>query len=199
MLYSLLKEYGVADNNILGFIDFVLPNVVRSNTKYKLTKSEKVLFDAMFIQNKSLITILKEIIEQNAIDASILIDDSEDNDMDYVVINDDVNVNALNILAYLKNKKRVILNKVFNKTGFTVSKVAIPEDTIKVFSIGNIEHDNNVMLSYNGVQLVIPSQEYDNYMMVGNTDENVKNQEYLNDAYEQEKLKTKKLNKTPKI
>lgn len=214
-LYALMSDYGVNDNNITAFINMVAPFISTKACDYSLTKSEKVLFNAMFVEKKNLTTIVDEIIGQNNIHAEMIRREDDkvvlmpDLTKDIVILNYEKDFDLLNVISYLKNKKRIILDKIFTKCGFKVSNVRIVEDTLDIARLGRVYHDKNVKVTYNGVELLIPPQTYmvstTNYdcanvqtsFMSGDNDMLVDNKESLDNAYNQEQIINKGLKKTP--
>ena len=216
MLYALLKDYGINEQNVTAFINMVMPFVVRDVNEYDFTASERALFEAMYVENKNLTTVLYEIMEANNIKAEMIRKEDEsfvtmpDLTKDLVIMNYDEEFDALNILSYLKNQKRNILNKVFNKCGFKVSNVSIVEDELKVARMGKVFHDENARLKYKGVNIIIPPQTYmntfskfDGYrsvetaLLCGDMDMLKENKDALEAGYDAEKF-IKGLVKTPR-
>lgn len=214
-LYALMSDYGVNDNNVTAFINMVAPFISLKPRTYGLTKTEEVLFNAMFVEKKNLTTIVDEIIVQNKIQAEMIRREDDnvvsmpDLTKDIAILNYEDDFDLLNVIAYLKNKKRIILDKIFTKCGFKVSNVRIVEDKLNIARLGKVYHDKDVTVTYNGVELVIPPQTYmlgttyydcanvQTAFMSGDTDMLLDNKEALENAYRVELEKNKGLKKTP--
>lgn len=214
-LYALMSDYGVNDNNVTAFINMVAPFISKKARTYGLTKSEEVLFNAMFVEKKNLTTIVDEIIEQNKIQAEMIRREDDnvvsmpDLTKDIAILSYEEDFDLLNVISYLKNKKRIILDKIFTKCGFKVSDIRIVEDKLDIARLGKVYHDKDVTITYNGVELVIPPQSYiegttyyncanvQTAFMCGDVDMLVDNKESLENAYKIELEKNKGLKKTP--
>lgn len=168
VLYALLYTYGVNDNNITGFLRAVIPEIDKNPDNYDLSVADKVLFHAMFVENLDLTTIMYYIMQANNVQAELIRKEDEicvtmpDYTKDLVIVNYDEEFDPLNILAYLKNKKRDFIEKVIVKLGFLIGKVSIVEDKLSVSRIGKTYQDNQEYLEFRDVELAIPTQVYNN-------------------------------------
>lgn len=216
LLYALTKEYGLNDNNINAFVRMLAPRISLNIDDYYFTESEKVLFNAMFVDNKNLTTILYEILASNKINVDMirLEDDSfvtvPDITRDLMLVNNQDTVDPLNIYSYLMSKKRIIIKKILSSIGCELDSISIVEDELKVSRMYDVFLNDEVELEYNGASLVVPKQSYDmrycrnaNYSLSKVADFNAKNDLtednliLLRNAFDRENKLNKKLNKTP--
>ena len=216
VLYALLSEYGENHNNIQAFINMVLPFLSLSPRGLGLSESEVALFNAMYKENKAINTIMDEIIVQNKIQAELIRKEDEmlvtnpDPSKDLVILNYEDDFDILSVVNYIKNKKRIILSKIFNKCGFVVNNIRVVEDELQINRLGNVWHDRDVTITYNGVDFIIPVQQHftsttkvnfdtvvPSALLSGDTDSLKDNRESLEAAYKRE-TEVIKLSKTPK-
>ena len=185
---------------------------------YSLSPVDRELFHAMFVENLDLTTIMHNIMKSNNVQAELIRREDDccmtmpDYSKDLVIINYDDEFDPLNILAYLKNKKRTFVKMVLDKLDLQLSDIKIVEDKLLVSRVGATFQDDEVVLEFRDMDIVIPTQVYEpsttmfngrnivSAVMNGNTDMDLYNCNSVNMgiARENELNKNNQLSKTPK-
>lgn len=178
ILYSLVKEKGLDNNSVIGFIAILLDEIDEVLEKVKFTEQERILFDAFYNKRKHLFTVACEMLDENKFRSKIAKQSDHSfmelptTEGDLVVFNND-DIDVLNVFAYLKRKKRVILEKIINELDFRLDKIAISEDVKSIVRVGAVNQPYVERLFYKGSQFFIPCQNYDvvegEYQNFGNT------------------------------
>lgn len=206
VLYALIssgKYYSQLDT-IDRYRYYLMDMISRRAEELELSDNERFFFDKFYIEEKSVLAVVLEILGGNSIHYSFITPSDwnmlevVDLTKDGIIYNYSEYVDILNIFAYVKRMKRVILGKVLSNMGIELDEIDIPEDKMQIVRLGNISQDDVVTVTYEGRTLFIPKQSFDvlndekyqDYgegfaaLMQGNTEKKDNNLSLLNEADE---------------
>lgn len=168
ILYAIIAS-GICesqDEAVGWYLYSLLPMVHSDPEMFGLTEIEALLFRQFYGENKHLVTVATEILRENSVNY-ILVKKSDWNIVDVldltkdgIIYNYDEGIDVLNVFAYLKRKKRVILEKILASLGVEMRQIKLPEDVMQMVRIGNVRQNGVLRVFYKGGQLFIPPQSY---------------------------------------
>lgn len=206
ILYALIKEYGMNDINIIGFINKLANEIEEIIESVPFTRQERILFDSFYNKRMHLLGVACEFLDQNKCRSKVVTRQSENcidlpSNGDVIIFNND-DIDVLNVFAYLKNKKRSIISKILAELGFSLDNAPITEDVISIVRIGTVNQPSVERLFYRGEQFFVPCQSYETVIgeyktfdktsagiLYGKTDLKEENMYWLNEANRIERKK----------
>ena len=157
ILYALIKAKGYNNNSMIGFINILSSEIDDVLSRVPFTKQERILFDSFYNKRMHLLGVACEILDLNKCRSKVVTRDNENvidlpSSGDVVVFNND-DIDVLNVFAYLKKKKRDILDKILSELGFSLESISISEDVMSIVRIGAVNQTFVERLFYRGEQL----------------------------------------------
>lgn len=150
---------------MIGFINILSSEIDDVLSRVPFTKQECILFDSFYNKRMHLLGVACEILDLNKCRSKVVTRDNETvidlpSSGDVIVFNND-DIDVLNVFAYLKKKKRDILDKILSELGFSLESISISEDVMNIVRIGAVNQTFVERLFYRGEQSFVPCQNYE--------------------------------------